>query len=94
MDTQAAFQAIVQGRVQGVNFRAFVYQKAHELELSGFTRNLPSGNEVEVQAAGRQQDLEKLLDLLKQGPLEARVDAVNTTWLPFRGKSGSFDIRY
>jgi acylphosphatase len=41
-------RAVILGRVQGVNFRAFTRQKALELGLKGFTCNLPSGHAVEV----------------------------------------------
>ncbi len=39
----------VQGIVQGVGFRPFVYRLAHELELSGWVRNTPAGVEIEIQ---------------------------------------------
>jgi hydrogenase maturation protein HypF len=39
----------INGTVQGVGFRPFVYRLAHELTLSGWTRNTPSGVEIEVQ---------------------------------------------
>ncbi len=41
----------INGIVQGVGFRPFVYRLAHELSLSGWTRNTPSGVEIEVQGA-------------------------------------------
>ena len=41
----------INGIVQGVGFRPFVYRLAHELNLSGWTRNTPSGVEIEVQGA-------------------------------------------
>lgn len=39
----------IQGIVQGVGFRPFVYRLAHELTLNGWVRNTPSGVEIEVQ---------------------------------------------
>ncbi len=39
----------VQGIVQGVGFRPFVYRLAHELDLSGWVRNTPAGVEIEIQ---------------------------------------------
>ncbi|MDA8428441.1 MAG: carbamoyltransferase HypF [Geobacteraceae bacterium] len=41
----------ISGIVQGVGFRPFVYRLAHELDLSGWTRNTPAGVEIEVQGA-------------------------------------------
>ena len=39
-------KVLVEGIVQGVGFRPFVYRIATELELSGYVRNL--GNVVEI----------------------------------------------
>ena len=47
-----ATRFLVQGLVQGVGFRYFVYRSADRLGLSGFVRNLPDGR-VEVVAAVR-----------------------------------------
>jgi hydrogenase maturation protein HypF len=41
----------ITGIVQGVGFRPFVYRLAHELRLSGWTRNSPSGVEIEIQGS-------------------------------------------
>jgi len=41
----------ISGIVQGVGFRPFVYRLASELALNGWTRNTPSGVEIEVQGA-------------------------------------------
>ncbi|MFW6151182.1 MAG: acylphosphatase, partial [Chloroflexota bacterium] len=43
--------ATVHGRVQGVFFRDFVRTTATKLGLSGYVRNLPTGD-VEVRAEG------------------------------------------
>ncbi len=40
---------IIQGIVQGVGFRPFVYRVAHELDLTGWVRNTPAGVEIEIQ---------------------------------------------
>lgn len=42
---------VVQGQVQGVGFRPFVYRLALELGLTGLVRNAPEGVVVEVQGA-------------------------------------------
>ena len=41
----------IQGIVQGVGFRPFVYRLAHELDLTGWVRNTPAGVELEIQGA-------------------------------------------
>lgn len=39
----------INGIVQGVGFRPFVYRLANELEFSGWVRNSPAGVEIEIQ---------------------------------------------
>jgi acylphosphatase len=68
-------RARVEGRVQGVYFRASTAERATALGLRGYARNLPDGA-VEVLCAGPLDAVESLLDWLWQGPPMARVDAV------------------
>ena len=89
----ACLNATVLGKVQGVFFRAFVARQAVELGLSGYVRNLPDDS-VEVWAEGERSELEKLLEYLRMGSPEARVDRVDTDWHPYRGGFSGFDIQY
>ena len=66
---------LVRGRVQGVGFRWFVRERARELELSGWARNLPDGS-VEIAASGAPQAISALRQLLQRGPDGARVTVV------------------
>ncbi|MBI4187968.1 MAG: acylphosphatase [Chloroflexi bacterium] len=90
----ASVRAIVSGRVQGVYFRAFVSDKAEELGLVGYVRNLPGGETVEAQAEGERKRLERLIDYLKVGPPGARVEKVLADWSEYTGGYTSFTIRY
>ncbi len=74
----AAFKAVVYGRVQGVYYRAFVQNRARQVKLIGYVRNLTGGS-VQVYAEGEKAGLEQLLELLKEGPPGARVDEVKVT---------------
>ena len=74
----AHLSAIVKGRVQGVGFRYFVYDKARRLGLRGFVRNLPNGD-VQVVAEGSEEDLQTLLQSLWKGPAFAKVLDVQTS---------------
>ncbi|MCL1940018.1 MAG: carbamoyltransferase HypF [Desulfovibrionaceae bacterium] len=47
---------IVQGQVQGVGFRPFVFSLAEERALSGFVRNSPHGVVIEVQGSAEALD--------------------------------------
>ena len=72
-------EARVRGRVQGVGFRAFVYDQARRLGLGGSVRNCWDGS-VEVVAEGPRDRLERLLDVLREGPRAARVEGVEVRW--------------
>ncbi len=93
MADPASLQATVYGRVQGVFFRAFVTGWARELGLAGCVRNLPDST-VEVRAEGERQQLEKLVDYLKEGPPAARIDKVVTIWSEYTGDYSGFSVRY
>lgn len=90
----AALRAIVRGRVQGVNFRQFVYTRARFLGVRGYVRNLPDGRSVEVVAEGPRSDLEQLLEYLKEGPRMARVDQVEVEWSDATGIYDDFGIAF
>lgn len=90
----ASVQAIVYGYVQGVFFRDFVSRRATELGLTGYVRNLPNGEAVEVQAEGERKQLEELASHLKVGPPTAKVERVITNWLEYTGSYSHFSIRY
>ena len=66
---------MVHGHVQGVYYRAFVQEKAIELGLTGYARNLDDGR-VEVYAAGSEEKLSQLGGLMYRGPRWADVRGV------------------
>ena len=66
---------LVRGRVQGVGFRWFVQREAAEIGLRGRVRNTDTG-EVEVIAAGSDEDLAELEAALRKGSRGSRVDRI------------------
>ena len=58
----------VQGQVQGIGFRPFVYKLAAESNLTGFVYNYTQGVIIEVQ--GRKASVEKFIDELKNAHKE------------------------
>jgi acylphosphatase len=89
----ASVQVIVHGRVQGVFFRAFVSERAMQLGLTGYVRNLPGGM-VEVNAEGERKQLDQLISYLKVGPPSAKVGKVVTNWSEYTGSYSEFRIKY
>lgn len=72
---EAAFYAVVAGRVQGVGFRWSARDAASRLGLVGWVRNAADGS-VEVLAEGNQDALDLFRAWLDKGPPSARVDSV------------------
>ena len=94
MSDLASVQVIVYGYVQGVYFRAFASRRATELGLTGYVRNLPGEEAVEVNAEGERKQLEKLIGYLEVGPPAARVERVVTNWSRYTGNYSRFGVRY
>jgi acylphosphatase len=67
---------IVSGKVQGVCFRAATKKQADKLNVQGWVRNLPSG-EVEIQARGKNSEIEQLIRWCHQGSTFAKVTQVS-----------------
>ena len=68
-------RCVVSGRVQGVFYRAFARERAQQLGLTGYARNLPDGR-VEVLACGDPEAVGELREWLREGSPEARVSSV------------------
>ena len=68
-------RCVVQGKVQGVFFRASTRQVALELGLSGWARNCADGS-VEVLAKGPRDAVLALESWLQRGPPQAHVDTL------------------
>lgn len=66
---------VVQGKVQGVFFRASTKAVADQLKVRGFVLNQADGS-VYIEAEGDSFALEALLDFCNEGPEGAEVTAV------------------
>ncbi len=77
-DRRHARALVVEGVVQGVGFRPFVWRLATELDLAGRVRN--AAGRVEIEAAGTPSALDAFARRLRSdAPPRARVERV--TWL-------------
>ena len=88
---EAALRILVEGRVQGVFFRAYTRDRARELGLSGWVRNLVDGR-VEVFAQGDRPSLLALLEWCGRGSPMARVDRVSHEWVEVEPGQEGFRI--
>lgn len=83
---------MVSGRVHGVGFRFSACDKAKDLALGGWVRNIPGG-EVEIVAEGIKENLQMLVAWAHLGPPSAHVTEVREDWLDFTGEFTEFRIR-
>ena len=90
---QTRLHAIIEGRVQGVGFRAFVERNASQLGITGWVRNRWDGT-VEVTAESDHASLDQLLTILRRGPSASRVIQVNLQWKPATGEFTRFSMRH
>jgi acylphosphatase len=73
-----ARQVRVSGLVQGVGFRWYTRERAGELGVVGWVKNLSNGD-VEVLVEGEEAQVGELLAWLEHGPPSARVTATEAT---------------
>lgn len=71
-----AYHLLIVGRVQGVSYRANAKTQATRLKLSGWVRNLSSG-EVEAVVAGPPESVHAFVDWARRGPPSARVTRID-----------------
>ena len=69
---------LIQGRVQGVFYRATAKEKAEKLSLTGWIRNSTGGN-VEAVVTGTEEQLQAFISWCKHGPKRAEVSDVIVT---------------
>jgi acylphosphatase len=81
----------VEGKVQGVGYRASAERAARRLGLRGWVRNLPDGR-VECVLEGGEADVHAMLAWLRRGPPLARVSQVRAEAEPEEGLAG-FEVR-
>ncbi len=83
--------AIVSGKVQGVFYRESTKQKALELQLVGWVKNLNNGD-VELMASGQPEACQALQTWLWEGPPAAKVTQVTVTHLSYQSFE-HFEVR-
>jgi acylphosphatase len=70
------FQVVIRGHVQGVGYRAWTEVTAEERGVEGWVRNCRDGS-VEALFAGPEELVLTMIELCREGPPGARVDAID-----------------
>jgi len=69
----------ISGIVQGVFFRHYTFEQAHQLGLTGWVRNLPSG-QVETILEGPKGKVDEMIKWCRHGPDSAKVTNIDIKW--------------
>jgi acylphosphatase len=77
-DTRRTVTVRIEGRVQGVYYRAWTEETAHSLGLDGWVRNASDGS-VEAVFSGPAAQVDEMLRRCARGPGDAKVSAVTIT---------------
>jgi len=81
MTQPAALRILINGIVQGVGFRPFIYRIAREHSLNGWVKNTSSG--VEINVVGLAKDLDRFVNSIKKtAPPLARIDSLDFESIP------------
>lgn len=88
---QICLHCFVSGRVQGVFFRRYTHERAIQLGVTGWVKNLDDGR-VEVLICGESERVEALRDWLWEGPPAAEVSGVEVREAPVQDYS-EFEVR-
>ena len=83
----------IEGRVQGVFYRAFTRSVAAKLGLNGWVRNLYDGR-VEALFEGSRDLIEQAIQECRKGPAGSSVRNIEVSWEESSGEYKDFEIRY
>ena len=90
--TVERLELLIEGRFQGVFYRASTLEQAQSLNMVGMVQNLPQGM-VEVIAEGTRGALEELEKWCPHGPPAADVKYVSAKWLAATGEFKTFSVK-
>jgi len=90
---KARAHVIIEGRVQGVFFRAYTCDQARQNKVTGWVKNRNDGK-VEAVFEGEKKAVEKIIDWCHIGPPYAVVKKVIVNWEEYQGEFSSFSVRY
>jgi len=83
---------LIEGRVQGVGYRANTRRMAYKLNLRGWVRNLRNGD-VELLVEGPEIEVQKLVVWCHRGPTSAFVSKVAVEKSEATGEFESFTTK-
>ncbi len=91
-ETNVTLRVLIEGRVQGVGYRAWVVNAARKVSLFGWVRNLTDGS-VEALVHGPFEAVEQFVADCQAGPYMAKVTAVIKESVDEKVPEGPFQQR-
>ncbi|MBA3430430.1 MAG: acylphosphatase [Actinobacteria bacterium] len=91
MEDRTRVHVFVSGSVQGVGFRQAIADKANELAVTGWVKNLSDGR-IEAVLEGPRDDVYRVVGLCRAGPPGAQVAGVQVDREPPKNEK-SFKLR-
>jgi acylphosphatase len=92
MAKEVRVHIFISGRVQGVFFRQETKERAEELGVFGWIKNLPDG-QVEAVFEGEKDKVEQIIKWAQKGPSLAKVNGLDLTWEDFKDEFKKFEIK-
>ncbi|MDI1353500.1 MAG: acylphosphatase [bacterium] len=86
-----SYKIVVKGKVQGVNYRYTAQAKAHQLDLTGFVRNMHDGSVIAM-AEGEEENVHLFIEWCNMGPRRADVTEVHAEECDLKGYH-TFEIK-
>ena len=84
---------VIYGKVQGVWYRASTKEQALKLRLTGWIRNLESGD-VEAIFEGEESAIDEIITWCSTGPPLAEVDHITKKFEEYTTEFNDFQIKY
>ncbi|MBF0320315.1 MAG: acylphosphatase [Nitrospirae bacterium] len=92
-EVKARARLVIEGRVQGVCFRAFTRDIARRHNVRGWVKNLYNGD-VEAVLEGGKKEVGIVIANCYKGPPGSLVTNISIKWEDYTGEAGPFSIIY
>jgi len=90
---QQCIRVLVSGKVQGVFFRQALKVVAKKNNVSGWVRNLKD-KRVEAVLEGDSKSINSVIEWIRIGPANSRVDDIEVSNEEFKNEFSMFDVLY
>ena len=87
------YKFLISGKVQGVWYRKFVSENAKKAGFKGYVKNLPDGRVEAVANIENENELNKFIEILKEGSPYSEVKNIEVLKIEDKNFS-DFEIRY